>query len=67
MVHTQYIEDVFTGKVTQGLAADGFDNVLQGDEIKTTVLEVRLQPAMYSISPVGLGEPYFFSSSAAGA
>ena len=40
MVHTQYIEDVFTGKVTQGLAADGFDNVLQGDEIKTTVLEV---------------------------
>ena len=42
MVHTQYIEDVFTGKVTQGLAADGFDNVLQGDEIKTTVLEVRL-------------------------
>ena len=33
MLHTQYVEDVFTGKVAQGLFADGLYDVLQGDEV----------------------------------
>ena len=29
MLHTQYVEDVFTGKVAQGLSADGLYDVWQ--------------------------------------
>ena len=42
MLHAEYIEYVFTGKVTQALAAYCLDDMLQGDEVEATVLEICL-------------------------
>ena len=39
MLHAEYIKYVFTGKITQTLAAYCLDDMLQGDEVEATVLE----------------------------
>lgn len=41
--HAQHVEDVLFGKLAQRLAADGLDDVLQGDEVEAAVLEVGLR------------------------
>ena len=42
MIHTQYIEQVFTGKFTECLSADLFNDILQSNEVQATVTIICL-------------------------
>lgn len=43
VLHSQYIEDIFFCKVSQALPGNGFDDMLQSDVIKATILKFRLR------------------------
>ena len=43
VLHVQHVENVFVGEIPERLPADGFHDVLQGDEVQAAVLEVGLR------------------------
>ena len=43
VLHAQHVENVFVGEIPERLPADGFHDVLQGDEVQAAVLEVGLR------------------------
>ena len=43
VLHSQYIEDIFFCKVSQAMPGNGFDDMLQSDVIKATILKFRLR------------------------
>ena len=50
IIHTQYVKQVFTGKLTECLSAHLLDDILQSNEVQTT------------ISPIGLRFVYTLAS-----